>query len=315
MSESEETQVKVEFKKKGKKQLRQRKPSNSEDDEHEQDTEANTLYEVISIIKSYVELRSKLEETKERQRLRNRRNGVNILSLAAGKKISIEEEVTVKCLILQKDPFNIKTGGMVNMQALKAGKLKAAVEDPYDTGIGTQFSAETNKRDEDEEMMKYIEEELGKRKGIAQEQDNLAEGESSAKYLSPEEAALLSLPAHLSQTSSQRSEEMLSNQMLSGIPEIDLGIEAKIKNIEATEEAKLKYMQEQQRKKDLPSHFVPSNMAVNFMQHNRYRIENPAPTKRRYQEEHRDQRGEDRVPKKATDDYHFDKFKKQYRRH
>uniref|UniRef100_A0A182SBJ9 Hepatocellular carcinoma-associated antigen 59 domain-containing protein n=1 Tax=Anopheles maculatus TaxID=74869 RepID=A0A182SBJ9_9DIPT len=204
---------------------------------------------------------------------------------------------------------------MVNMQALKAGKLKTAVEDPYDTGIGTQFSAETNKRDEDEEMMKYIEEELGKRKGIAQEQDNQVEGESSTKYQSPEEAALLSLPAHLSQTSSQRSEEMLSNQMLSGIPEIDLGIEAKIKNIEATEEAKLKYMQEQQRKKDLPSHFVPSNMAVNFMQHNRYRIENPAPTKRRYQEEHRDQRGEDRVPKKATDDYHFDKFKKQYRRH
>uniref|UniRef100_A0A182M2K7 Hepatocellular carcinoma-associated antigen 59 domain-containing protein n=1 Tax=Anopheles culicifacies TaxID=139723 RepID=A0A182M2K7_9DIPT len=263
MSESEETQVKVEFKKKGKKQLRQRKPSNSEDDEQEQNTEAEIL--------------SKLEETKERQKLRNRRNGVNILSLAAGKKISIEEEVTVK------DPFNIKTGGMVNMQALKAGKLKAAVEDPYDTGI---------------------------------EQDNQGEGESSAKYLSPEEAALLSLPAHLSQTSSQRSEEMLSNQMLSGIPEIDLGIEAKIKNIEATEEAKLKYMQEQQRKKDLPSHFVPSNMAVNFMQHNRYRIENPAPTKRRYQEDHqRDQRGDDRVPKKATDDYHFDKFKKQYRRH
>ncbi|KFB49348.1 AGAP006620-PA-like protein [Anopheles sinensis] len=296
MSDSEDSApVKVEFKKKGRKQLRQRKLSNSEEDETETNEEAEVLV--------------KLEETKEKQKLRNRRNGVNILSLAAGKKISIEEEVTVK------DPFNIKTGGMVNMHALKAGKLKAAVEDPYDTGIGTQFSAETNKRDEDEEMMKYIEEELGKRKGIAQEHDNQADAESSAKYLSPEEAALLSLPAHLSQTSSQRSEEMLSNQMLSGIPEIDLGIEAKIKNIEATEEAKLKYMQEQQRKKDLPSHFVPSNMAVNFMQHNRYRIDNPAPPKRRYQEDHRDQRNDDRIPKKATDDYHFDKFKKQYRRH
>uniref|UniRef100_A0A182J6U0 Telomere length and silencing protein 1 homolog n=1 Tax=Anopheles atroparvus TaxID=41427 RepID=A0A182J6U0_ANOAO len=296
MSESEDSaQVKVEFKKKNRKQLRQRKPSNSDEGEPDANEEAEIL--------------SKLEETKERQKLRNRRNGVNILSLAAGKKISIEEEVTVK------DPFNIKTGGMVNMHALKAGKLKAAVEDPYDTGIGTQFSAETNKRDEDEEMMKYIEEELGKRKGIAQEQDNLVDAESSVKYLSPEEAALLSLPAHLSQTSSQRSEEMLSNQMLSGIPEIDLGIEAKIKNIEATEDAKLKYMQEQQRKKDLPSHFVPSNMAVNFMQHNRYRIDNPAPPKRRYQEDNRDQRNDDRIPKKATDDYHFDKFKKQYRRH
>jgi hypothetical protein len=26
------------------------------------------------------------------------------------------------------------------------------IDDAYDTGIGTQFSAETNKRDEDEEM-------------------------------------------------------------------------------------------------------------------------------------------------------------------
>lgn len=37
------------------------------------------------------------------------------------------------------------------MKVLKSGKVKQ-VEDAYDVGIGTQFSAETNKRDEDEEM-------------------------------------------------------------------------------------------------------------------------------------------------------------------
>lgn len=42
---------------------------------------------------------------------------------------------------------------MVNMQNLKSGKVPQ-VEDAYDVGIGTQFSAETNKHDEDEEMMK-----------------------------------------------------------------------------------------------------------------------------------------------------------------
>lgn len=47
----------------------------------------------------------------------------------------------------------MKTGGMINMNKLKAGKI-AQVDDAYDVGIGTQFSAETNKRDEDEEMMK-----------------------------------------------------------------------------------------------------------------------------------------------------------------
>lgn len=62
---------------------------------------------------------------------------------------------------------------------------------------------------------------------------------------------------------------MLSNQMLNGIPEVDLGIEAKIKNIEATEAAKEKLLLDQKNKKDGPSHFVPTNMAVNFVQHNR----------------------------------------------
>lgn len=44
-------------------------------------------------------------------------------------------------------------------------------------------------------------------------------------YFSPEEAALQAVPEHLRQNSSIKSEEMLSNQMLSGIPEVDLGIE------------------------------------------------------------------------------------------
>lgn len=95
------------------------------------------------------------------------------------------------------------------------------------------------------------------------------DGELSRKYLSPEEAAILSLPKHLRLSSTQKSEEMLSNQMLNGIPEVDLGIDAKIKNIEATEEAKQKLLQDQKNKKDLPSHFVPKNMASNFSQHNR----------------------------------------------
>lgn len=50
--------------------------------------------------------------------------------------------------------FNIKSGGLVNMQTIKSGQFKQNNDDAYDTGIGTQFSAETNKRDEDEEMMK-----------------------------------------------------------------------------------------------------------------------------------------------------------------
>nr|CAH7758561.1 unnamed protein product [Callosobruchus chinensis] len=154
---------------------------------------------------------------------------------------------------------------MINMQALKNGKLKQ-VDDAYDTGIGTQFSVETNKRDEDEEMMKFIEDELSKRKGKEKCMKDEGRSSSSSTYLTPEEAAL-------QESSTKRSEEMLSNQMLSGIPEVDLGIEAKIRNIEATEEAKLKLLMEGKNKKDGPSQFVPTNMAVNFVQHNRCKFE------------------------------------------
>lgn len=49
-------------------------------------------------------------------------------------------------------------------------------------------------------------------------------------------------------------------------------ISAKIKNIEATEEAKMKLIRDKRNKKDGPSQFVPTNMAVNFVQHNRCKL-------------------------------------------
>lgn len=57
--------------------------------------------------------------------------------------------------------------------------------------------------------------------------------------------------------------------MLSGIPEVDLGIDAKIRNIEATEEAKQKLLEDQMKKRNEPTVMVPTNMASNFMLHSR----------------------------------------------
>lgn len=259
-------------------------------------------------------IKEKLEEMKTIQKLRDRPHGVSVLTLTLGEKVSRDEEILIS------DPFKIKSGGLVNMASLKSGKVKAE-DDAYDTGIGTQFSAETNKRDEDDEMMKYIEVELSKRKGKKDDDDI----DSKNKYCSPEEAALLAVPSHLTTSSSLRSEEMLSNQMLSGIPEVDLGIEAKIKNIEATEEAKLKLLWEKHNKKDGPSQFVPTNMAVNFVQHNRFNIEDQGQGNKRAPVHetklppvNKDLKGTKRNRgggvEKATDDYHFEKFKKQYKR-
>lgn len=131
-------------------------------------------------------------------------------------------------LFLQLDPFKTQTGGMIDMDALKKGSFQANKDDAYDTGIGTQFSAETNTRDEDAEMLKYIEEKLSEhKKQVAATKKSAEEliDPIDSKFLSPEDAALMALPEHLRKSSSTRSEEMLSNQMLSGIPEVDLGIE------------------------------------------------------------------------------------------
>ncbi|KAK9885771.1 hypothetical protein WA026_013641 [Henosepilachna vigintioctopunctata] len=256
------------------------------------------------------EVSSKLLEMKKLQELRKKPHGVSVIGLALGKKVTVEEEV------INKDPFKTQTGGMVNMQSLKSGKIKQ-VDDAYDTGIGTQFSVETNKRDEDEEMMKFIEEELSKKKGKTKGNDQEV-GPCSSKYTTPEEAALQAVPTHLRESTAKRSEEMLSNQMLSGIPEVDLGIEAKIKNIEATEEAKLRLLLENQKKKDGPSQFVPTNMAVNFVQQNRFNIDQKECFKKKVKE-HVEKIEEPVLKKKkdeqATDDYHFERFKKQFRRH
>ncbi|XP_045453689.1 telomere length and silencing protein 1 homolog [Melitaea cinxia] len=304
MEESKESIVEeeIKFKPKKRKNLRQRVKIEDEESEDE---------ELIL---------ARLEEAKEMQKLRERPNGVSIVALATGQKINLVEEITCK------DPFNVKSGGMVNMQALKSGKVKQ-VDDAYDTGIGTQFSAETNKRDEDEEMMKYIEEQLAKRKEGADDNKRENDDGESLKYLAPEEAALLSLPEHLRASSAHRSEEMLSNQMLSGIPEVDLGIDAKIKNIEATEEAKMKLLWERHNKKDSPSQFVPTNMAVNFVQHNRFNLDS-VNSKKRKVEKPESKKAETNVidesvnkivkkakGERATDDYHYEKFRKQFRRY
>lgn len=284
-----------------KKNLRKRKESSSEEDSEEE-----------------MENLKKLEEMKNLQKLRQRPNGVSIASLTVGEKILEEEE------LLAKDPFKIKSGGLVNMSTFKSGQVKT-VDDAYDTGIGTQFSAETNKRDEDEEMMKYIEEQLSKRKQGEGGPDSGAAEEGRALYCSPEEAALQAVPDHLRQSSTVESEEMLSNQMLSGIPEVDLGIDAKIRNIEATEEAKMKLLWDRHNKKDGPSQFVPTNMAVNFVQHNRFNIEETGPPKKRERMAPPAPKLPPRPPQdggkkrdateKATDDYHYEKFKKQFRRY
>uniref|UniRef100_A0A673TKM8 Chromosome 9 open reading frame 78 n=1 Tax=Suricata suricatta TaxID=37032 RepID=A0A673TKM8_SURSU len=270
-----------------------RRRADSESEEDEQDSE---------------EVRLKLEETREVQNLRKRPNGVSAVALLVGEKV--QEETT-----LVDDPFQMKTGGMVDMKKLKERANDHHVHHP------SVFSKPYVRQ-----QMKYIETELKKRKGIVEHEEQKVKPKSA-------EDCLYELPENIRVSSAKKTEEMLSNQMLSGIPEVDLGIDAKIKNIISTEDAKARLLAEQQnKKKDSETSFVPTNMAVNYVQHNRfYHEELNAPIRRNKEEpKARPLRvGDTEKPEpersppnrkrpaneKATDDYHYEKFKKMNRRY
>jgi hypothetical protein len=145
----------------------------------------------------------------------------------------------------------------------------------------------------------------------------------------------------------KKNEEMLSNQMLSGIPEVDLGVDERIRNIEATEEAKMKLFDTKRRRNYQDSAtLVPTNVAVNFSQHNRYKVaenetalatapkkprmvkpvvtivEEPVcvigdePRQGKFKNYPTNPQGYVKFPgkEKATDDYHFERFRKQFRK-
>lgn len=67
---------------------------------------------------------------------------------------------------------------------------------------------------------KYIEEQMAIRT-----QGSLQDGKDAAAKKIQLDDAMLAVPEHLRQSHSKKSEDMLSNQMLSGIPEVDLGVE------------------------------------------------------------------------------------------
>ncbi|XP_063901965.1 splicing factor C9orf78 homolog, partial [Zophobas morio] len=75
-------------------------------------------------------------------------------------------------------------------------------------------------------MEKYVEQQLAKRLGKTVPEDENKEDEE------------FDLEEYKAMQKRMEKEEMLSSSMLSGIPEVDLGLEAKLKNIEAFEKAK-----------------------------------------------------------------------------
>jgi hypothetical protein len=151
---------------------------------------------------------------------------------------------------VKNDPWKSRTGGLVDMNVIREKRGNEIVKN-----MNSNFAKETNQRDEDAEMQKFIEMQLKLRNQAEREKEKTSRGildedkqteaagdgddEASGKqpkYKSPNDV-LFDLPKFLLQTKN-KSEETFTEEVLSGIPEVDLGIEERIRNIEETERAK-----------------------------------------------------------------------------
>ncbi|GBC09016.1 hypothetical protein RclHR1_08550002 [Rhizophagus clarus] len=177
------------------------------------------------------------------------------------------------------------------------------------------FTKQTNALDVDKHMMAYIEEEMRKRKGKKLDAKNEHEVVEPSKHLNPQDE-LFQAPDHLRVESKPISEGnvQLSTTMLTAIPEVDLGIDVRLKNIEETEKAKRKLLEQRHQKpKDEKDTFEGSNFSATN------RFYRTRPTVSDHERNNNDQpiqnshkTGQRR--EMATDDLVAERFKKRLRR-
>lgn len=137
-----------------------------------------------------------------------------------------------------------------SLSAAEKKGLKEVEELERELDLRNTFSKETNRRDEDAEMNKYIEDQLRLRReaAVKEHQVTSVQPDDDSKIANLialpgdstdnlEDRILHSLSETINPDHNEKNEAMLSSQMLNGIPEVDLGIDEKIRTIEATESA------------------------------------------------------------------------------
>ncbi|EFO17373.2 hypothetical protein LOAG_11128 [Loa loa] len=178
------------------------------------------------------EIACKLEGIKELQESRVCKNGLNAVECALGKELAAE------FIAMDDDPFRQRGGGMLRLSEGRQAQMHAA---DIEAGIRDQFKKESFLRDEHEEMKKYVQAELRKRKAVQDLEDGDA---TTSKVPSMEDSLMWKAAEKVRLFRSERNDELLSNQMLAGIPEVDLGINARMSNIIETEKKKGEMLKE-----------------------------------------------------------------------
>ncbi|CAA7405757.1 unnamed protein product [Spirodela intermedia] len=201
------------------------------------------------------ERRMVLEEVKLLQKQRERRSGIPALPTAAA------------------PPGDAGGGGVVDEQKgglkkMGAGTGRAVAvggDGEDDLVLQDTFAQETAVTVEDPNMVQYVEQELAKRRGKNVSGDGGDQAESELKRLEDE---LYAVPEHLKVK--RRNPEESSTQWTTGIAEVQLPIEYKLRNIEETEAAK-KLLQERRlaskAKSDMNN--IPSSYSADYFHRGR----------------------------------------------
>jgi len=206
----------IKSKKIKKKNLRKRSSSVLDEDENLDET-SNLIQEAMEIRK--FRMRPDGMETKE-------------LSIGEENKKPVEEEEE------QKEP----------------------ISNPFsDTVIASSFKTQTNYMDTEKLMNKYIEDEIRKNRGENVEKEEEEEDELQQSTTATDEFnSMYQIPDNLKVKEKYIKEDNVTTSlsMLTSIQEVDLGIENKLKNIEATEKARKKLEEDKKKKKNTVNNLI-----------------------------------------------------------
>ncbi|KAG0221179.1 hepatocellular carcinoma-associated antigen 59-domain-containing protein [Mortierella sp. GBAus27b] len=252
-----------------------------------------------------------LDELLELRKLRQRPAGVAAADLLVGESAGKKKK---KDKVVASDPWN--GGGLVDMD-----EVRRQEEGGKSTRILNSFTKQTNALDVDKHMMKYIEDEMKKRRG---EDISSDDKEEQTRGLNGDTDILDELGIKKSAPKpEQEGNVQLSTTMLTAIPEVDLGMEARLRNIEDTEKAKRKLFEQRTTTTINPERFsqpayVPSDRE-RISQNDRRNNNNDmgAGPNHRFQNTYGSHGQNDRggVGRgMATDDLVMERFKKRMRR-
>ncbi|KDQ08882.1 hypothetical protein BOTBODRAFT_165464 [Botryobasidium botryosum FD-172 SS1] len=186
------------------------------------------------------------------------------------------------------------------------------------------FTQQTNALDVDKHMMAYIEENLKLRRGDAGNDDDA--DPDDAPFDPHDELFRIDDKYKIKKKAVEEGNVTNSMAMLTAIPEVDLGMDVRLKNIEETEKAKRRVAEERQARLQAsrshnsddfasarfyrPHQNVQSDAdALKNAQLEAMGIEPEPEVKRRP-----NQAGDGRKPEMATDDMVMERFKKRMRR-